>query len=402
MQYTYDSGRIIKRLMPSFIKCRNDLHNELSGVVDEIYTDFVNGDKYYCEYARDVNAIVRSKENILYPIIFDSFFIPDIVRKFIVDNSIYQLDYSFNILHIEVKIRFSLFSKNELSKTEKYDNHVAFMCIWLYNCIKRSPGKTLTDLLIYIYPTKFKKKLPLKPADKIGVNNVNSAVTTRCPNNSGEIIIYREEEWQKVFIHETFHCFCFDVAPHIEKNINVNVSKLFGVSSKLNVAEAYCETWARIINAGYASYVSTKRGNNSMEEFAVYFNFSIEIEKMFSLVQMKKILYYQDIDFKILINGNANNKQVFNREDHTTNVFGYYVLAGILMNGYIDFIKWCEKHNTNLFIFPHVSVKNSSFVDLIKKCRDKEPCISSVKSITGEQDKFLKTTTRMSSIEVFY
>jgi hypothetical protein len=244
------------------------------------------------------------------------------------------------------------------------------------------------------------------------VNNVNTAFTSRCPTDSGEIIIYREEEWRKVFIHETFHCFCFDVAPQIEADMRTGVSELFTVSSKLNVAEAYSETWARIINAAYASYVSTKKGSDSLDEFAVYFNFTIEIERMFSLMQMNKILHYQNINFGLLTNGNAykvgpsnafrEKSNAFVREDQSTNVFGYYILTGILMNGYVDFIIWCQKHNTNLFIFPNVSTYGKSFVGLIKKCRDKEPCTLTDKLFAGKRDKFIKTTTRMSSIEVVY
>jgi len=397
MQFTNDSGVIIKRLLPSFVECRQNVRMQLRSIADKMYADFVKGEKYYCEHVRGVKPIVRSNGNILYPNIFHSYFIPDIVREFILDNSVYQLDYSFKLQGITIQIRFSLFSKNELTKTQKYDKHVAFMCIWLHNCIQCTTSSSFKHLSIYIYPTKFKKKLPPPRGHEIGVENINTAFTTRCPTNSGEIIIYREEEWRKVFIHETFHCFCLDVAPHIEADIHTGLSDLFTVSSKFNMAEAYSETWARIINAAYASYISTKKGGDCLEEFSVYFYFSIEIERMFSLMQMNKILNFQNLNFD-----NLTNRNVSYREDPATNVFGYYILTGIMMNGYVDFILWCQNNNTNLFMFPHVSACNKSFVGLIKKCRDKESCVLVDKLIVGERDKFINTTTRMSSIEVFY
>ena len=51
--------------------------------------------------------------------------------------------------------------------------------------------------------------MPDSNIDIIDQIHVNTGFTTTCPVDS-EIVIFREEEWFKVFIHETFHNFALD------------------------------------------------------------------------------------------------------------------------------------------------------------------------------------------------
>ena len=54
-----------------------------------------------------------------------------------------------------------------------------------------------------MYLTPHKKKLP-KQYNLIDREHANTAFTTSCQTET-EICIFREEEWFKTFIHETFH-----------------------------------------------------------------------------------------------------------------------------------------------------------------------------------------------------
>ena len=88
-------------------------------------------------------------------------------------------------------------------------------CIKLYqnsqiNCAKK--------LDIYLYFTPFKKTLPTRNTEILNVKHVNTAFAFQCAP-SGEIVIYRKEEWMKVFIHETFHSFGLDIDAHSENII---------------------------------------------------------------------------------------------------------------------------------------------------------------------------------------
>ena len=44
----------------------------------------------------------------------------------------------------------------------------------------------------------------------------------------------------------------------------------------------------------------------------------------------------------------STKREKFYKED--SNVFAYYVLTMILMYQYNEFLKWCDQHNTNIFV----------------------------------------------------
>lgn len=411
MQFANDSGFIIKRLLPSFGECRQErLSKQMRNIIEKIYTDFVKGDNYYRTRIPQVKANVRSNDSIIHGNMFGHYFVPESVRGFIQENGVHQLEYRCVILERNITIRIMLFSKNELMNMEKYEGYVSFMCIWLYICIRHASNASCKSLTIYLYPTRMKKQLPSRKEQHLGVGNVNSALTSRCARNTGEIIIYREEEWRKVFIHETFHTFCFDMDPHVERDVHAGLSGIFPIRSIFSASEAYAETWARIMNAAYASYESTRKNKEGLKQFTVYFNFTLQMERMFSLLQMKKILGFQGLKYdNLLVDKSKRKRKTIKRkeyihpyeEDSTTNVFGYFVLSGILMNGYSDFLIWCQTHNTTLFKFGNVSnVTSNSFVKLVEKSHNKEHCKMTGVFGGGNRDKFLSNTTRMSIIEL--
>ena len=74
-----------------------------------------------------------------------------------------------------------------------------------------SPALCGKSIKIILFDTTLKKILPQSLIDILGAEHCNSAVTTTC-SQKGDIIIYRREEWFKVFIHETFHLLCLDFA----------------------------------------------------------------------------------------------------------------------------------------------------------------------------------------------
>ena len=73
----------------------------------------------------------------------------------------------------------------------------------------------------------------------ISENHCNSAVTTSCTPH-GEIILYRTEEFIKVFIHETFHTLGLDFSNMPLTSFNKKVRQIFPINSEFNLFEAYC------------------------------------------------------------------------------------------------------------------------------------------------------------------
>ena len=415
MQFANDSGLIVKKLLPLFMTCQPKhlkqprYKHKLNKLYEHIYNDIVNGEKYYNSII-PIKASVHSKDKIKRPELFDHYFFPQTIRSYVEEQGIRQLEYRFNVGVREINVRIMLFSKDELMNLHKYEEYISFICIWLYICGQYSTNNCSKTLSIYLYPTPFKKVLPTRKTDVIGVDNVNTALTTRCKRN-GEIIIYRQEEWMKVFIHETFHTFGLDVDAHFDTAMNNMLLSKFFINSNYSVSEAYTETWARIMNAAFSSYRSMKIKGEGCNEFMLYFDFSLQIERMYSLVQLNKILMFMDMNYEVFMKSrNSNVKKnskiqqlILYKEDPNTNVFGYYILSGLLMNCYYDFLIWCSSTNLSLFKFSGTIENSRKFVNLITKCRESEQC-SIPKGVieSGSRERFFKTTTRMSAIEVFY
>jgi hypothetical protein len=186
--------------------------------------------------------------------------------------------------------------------------------------------------------TKLCKTLPAKTV-MLDVNCVNNAFSYACkPTN--EIYIYREEEWFKVFIHETMHAMGLDFAGYDYSKISnrIHHSVFTGVpSNNIDLAEAYTETWAEIliilINVYYSTHQLTyTRQVSQIVEKSIYY------EKVWALIQCIKVLNHQHISYQDLLLGQPYR-------ENTARVFAYFVLKAICMFHMEDFLEWCNTHN---------------------------------------------------------
>jgi len=138
--------------------------------------------------------------------------------------------------------------------------------VWLDVALQFA-GKECADTLdCYLFFTDDLKKLPKKSSDNEGggvgksetitPRHANTAFTYSCISTA-KIVLFRMEEWFKVFIHESFHCFGLDFS---EMNIiesNKHMSKLFPKchsNMDFRIYETYCETWAETINVIFIAY----------------------------------------------------------------------------------------------------------------------------------------------------
>jgi hypothetical protein len=119
----------------------------------------------------------------------------------------------------------------------------------------------------------------------------------------------------------------------------------------------------------FYTYLSTPlkdRENQSM--FINLFNVNMEREASHSLYQCLKILTFMDLKYDIVTNKNKDNITICNhlyREN--TNVFSYYIICGLLMNNYKDFMSWCYKNNHLLIKFKKTPSNLDKYVELIQK-----------------------------------
>ena len=145
--------------------------------------------------------------------------------------------------------------------------------------------------------------------------HVNTGYASRCQ----EIVIYRKEEWRKVFIHECFHYFNFDLGVH------ESVQNLFPVHVHVDLKETFCEVWARILNCALS-------GSDVGE--------LIESERKWACFQMVKILDFMDLTYDDLL-----KKQKLDLYNENTNVFAYIVLSAILLQDARKFMLWSGGFN---------------------------------------------------------
>jgi hypothetical protein len=278
------------------------------------------------------------------------------------------------------------------------------------------------NLHIQLFLTNFKKQLQSdnssnEDIDPINPINVNSAFTTSCSEDTS-IIIYRSEEWFKVFIHETFHCLGLDFS-HVQHDCTSKLSKHFhfqGIDYKLY--ESYCETWARIINVCFSAFLSlpksiSHKGNRKHErngkgkgkgkglldtdkdiiflEYTSLFSYYMMYETKFSFIQLNKVLTHHNTDYNEVIDTSSsttgksvrdNRKQrggapstAISKYKENTAVVSYFVISGILMSNYQSFISWCSIHHkpgSNIFHMNDSNRDIESYCDLIIKLSKKK------------------------------
>ena len=194
---------------------------------------------------------------------------------------------------------------------------------------------TPRDIRVDFVLTDSKKQLPKRGL--IGPSTLNTGYT-----DGKHIVVYREEEWLKVFIHECMHYFMFDGELRSKPMI---LYHLFPIHKNVDVNECYCEIWARILNCCVISVMNK-----------VSLEMLLEREKKFSVQQMVKILNYMNLTYTDLLNENT-----IYHED--TNAFAYLVITAILIHNPTLFVSWCKKHNK----FSMLTIENSDeYVKLIE------------------------------------
>lgn len=384
------SPRVDKLLTPfikSFGKCekaavsQKDLklyHSLLISLYNDIYssnkTIFTTG----CFKSKVVN-ISTEKQYMKNPTFYGGRYFPPEIQDYVKKEQQYQLIFSCgNVGGREIHIHFTLFSKDEIENLEKYVNYVKMMYIWLNICAKYASKHCTKTLNIFVYPTPFNKQLPHNSTGILGPEHINTAFTMACVDN-GQMVIFREEEWFKVFIHESFHTYGLDFSTSNFDFLKDKLRGLFPIDSDFDIYEAYTETWARIINCAFCSFNALKNKRDK-ETFVLNVNFCLELERMFAIYQCIKVLGFMGLNYNDLYDKNMNTtilrKNLYRENTH---VFAYFIMTAILLNDYTSFMIWCNNHNENLLRFNSTPTNFEAFMKYIE---EKYNCISLLTNIT--------------------
>jgi hypothetical protein len=242
--------------------------------------------------------------------------------------TLYTIIFDIKGIQIHVKLYNKTGDKINIKK------YIHFIQLVLNLCANQS-SQTKKEFHITFYLTPFEK---LKPTSSIDPIHINSGYTNIDTN---EIIIYRKEEWYKVFIHECFHLFCLDFN-EVSINFKQIFSPLFFIESDFLFFESLVEFWARTLNIAIISFFTKK--NISYEEFELLMEVNLSIERVYAIIQMKHILHAVNLSYSQMITGKCQYKE-------TTNCFCYYVLTALLLTHYEQTMAWFVDHNQTLLQF---------------------------------------------------
>jgi len=409
MQFAKDSSKIIKHLIPNIEGCGayNTLDKDptftasLENLLSILYSEIHEGHNYVKTHVSPNLKPVLRRE-IITPVVYGGKYFPDDIKGFIDKNIMYQLVYYYKIGSRTFKILFGICTDKDMDNIEKYNGYAEYICNWLYICNKFSPQESSTTMSFYIYLTSFKKTLPRDGSAILSSPHVNTAYTYG-NREKNEIIIFREEEWKKTFIHETFHSFNFDFRDREVIPIQEYIKSIYPVQSDYLICEAYAETWSRILNAVFSSYYSLK-DKDDKTSFFLYAKFTLQCERLFSILQLNKMLGFMNMEYSDLTNlenMKCDALRKMYRED--SNVLSYYIVTGLFMNDYHNFLQWCSKNNSNIFRFTASVYTVDSFIGFMKEQYGNPSLLRAIdcmKKKYRENKKYLKKTTRMSAVEI--
>ena len=372
MSFTKESNDLMKFFANNFHKLsskkKKSKQKNTDKIIEKIFDDIkissrfidiiINSTKFRFKSIKIDNWDQAPKTDLL-----QSSFVPkNIYDKIKFVNGCLQVDCKISDKNITIYI-FTF--DNSYKNLNHYKNYIKNMLMVIRILLLYSNSKK-GSLKIFLYLTKEKKMIHTDPLKILDKNCCNTAVTTAC-NSNGSVLIYRQEEWFKVLIHELFHILCLDFNSANHSETKSKFKNLINIKSQMEISEAYCEFWASILNCCFCAYNLLDDPCNK-STFLLYTEFCIEFERTFSFFQCFKILNFMGLNYKEFVSNesiNINLKKTLYREN--TNVFTYYILKMVLLYDYDEFLQWCDINNSTLLKFRSTPNNFNNFFKFFKK-----------------------------------
>lgn len=337
-------------------------------ILNELYLNILEAYNYVetnNTHKHSVKNII-SPSQIIKPKFFNASSFPEFIINHINNKMMTELVYSFSLHEREITVYFVLENGYVEKDLGIYNKYIELIKLWLYISNAYVSKKCAKTLKVYFYLTSLEKNLPSSNINILNEIHVNTAFTTTCPNDS-EIIVFRKEEWFKVFIHETFHNLGLDFSIMDDNIVNDCILNIFKVKSDVNAYEAYTEFWAEIINSLICVFYEMKN-KNDIDDFLSKTEIILNYERAYSMFQLVKTLDFMGLTYTDLYSN--SNKSVVLRENlykEDTNVLSYYIVKGLLMNNYQGFLSWCNTNNESLFDFKKTLNNQAKFCKFIER-----------------------------------
>jgi hypothetical protein len=302
--------------------------------------------------------------------------IPLKIREIIENRQKVGISYEFSVYEHPIRV-FVIYpydnddpvERVSAEKQRKYfEECIHRIYLWLSIVYPLKRRQCSQQLSIYLYLTDQTKELEeLSTKQELGQDCVNTAFTFPCIENN-EIHLYREEEWLKVFIHETFHSLGLDFAysESLSNRSDTQIRELFSPMPKttdIRTSEIYCEMNAEIWNLVLYSFFTKK----NTESFLKRVRELLWYEKVFSVFQCVKVLRTKGLCYEDLYSNETVSITKRKNYKETTPVFSYYVLKSICMTYNTEFIEWLEKQNGGSISFSATEENVDRFVGFIRE-----------------------------------
>jgi hypothetical protein len=404
MNFSQQSAPFIKTFAhcPTKAPLSKALEKDCDAILISLYKDLREAQEHVFQQTCFKYSLTKVEADTPRPDLYNSRYFPTHIQKYISDNEQQQLAFTCGqVGGREIKLYFTLF--DTLFDIEKYVEYARQMYTWLHVCAKYATKTCAQSLSIFIYQTPFIKELPENSTQILGPEHANTAITFACAPQ-GQMIIFRAEEWFKVFIHETFHAYGLDFANEEEPNLKKTLRGLFPITSDFDIYEAYTETWARIINCAFWSFhalTPKEKKERTPNTFLMYIKFCLDLERVFALYQCQKLLGFMGLQYPDIHEQSQHQshlRQTLYREK--THIFSYYILTAIFLNDYQGFLLWCKAQNpTALLRFnrtPETFKAFGDYISAIYNCSTLQAGMAYIKKMKNHPS--LQRTTRMAII----
>lgn len=313
------------------------LSTDSKRLVKKLYKDITDGIEFAKKTVTEDNVKLIPLNKFIYPTQTD--YMSDEIKHAIRTSMAKQMLFESNILGRKIRITVGLMS-NKLLTTEEVVMSIRQIVSWLFVCHKYSSSELCKTLTIETYFTDIKKGFPNSNTLPLDYSHVNTGVSmSQSDNGDSSIIIFRYEEWFKVFIHECGHSYGCESHDSVGNALSSFVNSLISIKVSTRIGEAYVETWARIAIVFYSSIANSI----NYDDFLSLLRFNMKVESIFSAIQAYRILAFMNIPYTIVIDPMSSEGKLYKE---STNVFAYYILCGSFMQNPFKFLSLFNKHNT--------------------------------------------------------
>jgi hypothetical protein len=261
---------------------------------------------------------------------FYSKFTAPSIQSILQNKIVYCSGYELVICGVSVKLQFYALKK-WTSKTSTFLRIMRIIkrIIFVIYFFRDNTCNTKEILDMDIFLIDIKKKFPSKRMVKLDVENVNSGFTSFMSDGVKHIITFRDEEKDKIVVHELIHFFYLDF-----HSLNCDLSKMVNVKPTLEFIpnESYTELMTIIFHTALISIESSGNLSNA--------SIILQTELFFGYFQCAKLLFHY---------GYSHVDEFFTPYNGTTDAFyqnscviSYYFIKTALLSRFdltMEFLK---------------------------------------------------------------